>query len=1209
MFTYKSGYGGTQGARSAGAQYLTREANAITLGTPGAYYLGEVGQHQETGWDALGRQILAGEQDFGEAVDRLVQAEMAAIPAGQDFDADAIQDRITTQVADAVTRADFAQFDQAGSEPGRAVAEIRPDMSPRMARTLGIDMNRRLTEREIGNLLGAMTADGQAIQGRAKHAATISVGEVFGLDGIPNRQKGIEATPPLGDAVTNILAGRRADGNLPRSADGRLLAPDVVDGAIGRFRAIYGLPTRGDIPDQQLAHMQAGRRANGLALNAAEYRRGVNDARERITYWDFTTSAPKSLSVAWGLATNEAERAILTGIVHDANQEAMRYLAERIGVVRRGRNGAGAEEKAEVPWVSFHHTTARPTVDLARTDRATGETYTDTIEVPLRHPDPLLHHHNAVSNVLLSEQSDHIGSLDGNRLKGEIKVAGAVYQAYVARHAREHGIAASFDPDTGSVRLDAIPKPVERHFSKRTEEGRHHAERLAAELKREGRISQDWGDMSSDQQAAFLKKETQKHRSAKNKSQDPTGDRIEWQRQANEIGYRHTGVLRAGPVAPELEPALRHDRAYRLGRELLDEAFQKQAVLPSDRVREIAARALITAGIGSDAEADIRAVTQAFYSRGVTLHGEETPLVLLRTVDNKGRDLWSATTGLKEAEETRLLDLARQASADRSMALTPAQIERAAEAYLARNPQIDREGPQWQAQRAMMEPMDAAALTIGVGAAGTGKTRSVLGPLADAWREDGRHVIGVALANRTAGDFAEAGITGQDRFSVAAFLHKVGDGRLTLDRKTVVLVDEVGMIGSRDLLSIVEATMSAGASLRLFGDPKQAQAVEAGDVFSLLEKALPGRIPELLVSVRQRAERDRETAEMWRQGRAGEAVKRKIEDGDLAVVAGGKDATIAGAVAAWQQRRAQHRGDEGYSLVVMTDTNEAARKLGLAIRQQQREMGDLGPDLVTRRAINNSRGSEAFDMPLAKGDVVRLYQQVYLPGRERRVLASNGEALTVLDASEAGLTVRNNRSGVAGTVPWRKLQDEPHAPVRLGYAAANTINLMQGVTATDAMTVLMDGTRGMDAYRAYVADSRHREASVMVIDEASVRRDIAAARPRGGDPTIRTADVIRRIGENLSRQPEKDNAIESIRNAHEVRRHAQRALRRADVPLPAPTAERASDLMLRVYNRQRLEITERIRHLGQMARDLSARLVHRHSHQIEREGPHLGLSR
>ena len=159
------------------------------------------------------------------------------------------------------------------------------------------------------------------------------------------------------------------------------------------------------------------------------------------------------------------------GIVHDANQAAMRFLAERIGVVRRGRNGSRGEETAELPWMSFSHTTARPTVDLARVDRATGETYTDTVEVPLRHPDMLLHHHNAVPNVLLSEQSDHIGSIDGNRLKGNIKVAGAVYQAYIARGAREHGIAVSFDPDTGSARLDAIPRSVERHYSKRTEEG------------------------------------------------------------------------------------------------------------------------------------------------------------------------------------------------------------------------------------------------------------------------------------------------------------------------------------------------------------------------------------------------------------------------------------------------------------------------------------------------------------------------------------------------------------------------------------------------------------------------------------------------------------------------------------------------------------------------------------------------------------------
>ena len=166
MFTYKSGYGGTQGARSAGAQYLTREANAVTLGTPGAYYLGEIAQQQELGLvDQLGRQLNDGTDRLRGCRQHPDRGEAAEVPAGQPIDHQAVFDAASDDLVAAATRADFAE---AGSEPGKAVAEIRPDMSPRMARTLGIDMNRRLTEREIGNLLGAMTADGQEIKGRAQ---------------------------------------------------------------------------------------------------------------------------------------------------------------------------------------------------------------------------------------------------------------------------------------------------------------------------------------------------------------------------------------------------------------------------------------------------------------------------------------------------------------------------------------------------------------------------------------------------------------------------------------------------------------------------------------------------------------------------------------------------------------------------------------------------------------------------------------------------------------------------------------------------------------------------------------------------------------------------------------------------------------------------------------------------------------------------------
>jgi hypothetical protein len=54
-----------------------------------------------------------------------------------------------------------------------------------------------------------------------------------------------------------------------------------------------------------------------------------------------------------------------------------------------------------------------------------------------------------------------------------------------------------------------------------------------------------------------------------------------------------------------------------------------------------------------------------------------------------------------------------------------------------------------------------------------------------------------------------------------------------------------------------------------------------------------------------------------------------------------------------------------------------------------------------------------------------------------------------------------------------------------------------------------------------------------------------------------------------------------------------------------PERPRATDLVLRAYNRQRLEITDRIRLLGQVARELGQRLVHR---QVDRH-EHRGLER
>jgi ATP-dependent exoDNAse (exonuclease V) alpha subunit len=52
-----------------------------------------------------------------------------------------------------------------------------------------------------------------------------------------------------------------------------------------------------------------------------------------------------------------------------------------------------------------------------------------------------------------------------------------------------------------------------------------------------------------------------------------------------------------------------------------------------------------------------------------------------------------------------------------------------------------------------------------------------------------------------------------------------------LDAKTVLVVDEAGMLGSRKLTRLLDHAQDAGAKVVLVGDDKQLAAIEAGGGF------------------------------------------------------------------------------------------------------------------------------------------------------------------------------------------------------------------------------------------------------------------------------------------------------------------------------------------------------------------------------------------
>ena len=68
------------------------------------------------------------------------------------------------------------------------------------------------------------------------------------------------------------------------------------------------------------------------------------------------------------------------------------------------------------------------------------------------------------------------------------------------------------------------------------------------------------------------------------------------------------------------------------------------------------------------------------------------------------------------------------------------------------------------------------------------------------------------------------------------------------------------------------------------GDPKQCTAIEAGNIVNLSRHALgAAQIPDLLTTRRQKTEREREIAGLFREGKAKEALDMKRADGTLLI--------------------------------------------------------------------------------------------------------------------------------------------------------------------------------------------------------------------------------------------------------------------------------------------------------------------------------------
>jgi Ti-type conjugative transfer relaxase TraA len=121
-----------------------------------------------------------------------------------------------------------------------------------------------------------------------------------------------------------------------------------------------------------------------------------------------------------------------------------------------------------------------------------------------------------------------------------------------------------------------------------------------------------------------------------------------------------------------------------------------------------------------------------------------------------------------------------------------------------------------------------ADLAAVVGFAGTGKSY-MLGAAKEVWEAAGYTVQGMALSG-IAAEGLEAG-SGMPCNTIANRLLMWDNQREALSHKDILVVDEAGMIGSRQMQAILSRAEEAGAKVVLVGDPEQLQAIDAGAAF------------------------------------------------------------------------------------------------------------------------------------------------------------------------------------------------------------------------------------------------------------------------------------------------------------------------------------------------------------------------------------------
>lgn len=363
--------------------------------------------------------------------------------------------------------------------------------------------------------------------------------------------------------------------------------------------------------------------------------------------------------------------------------------------------------------------------------------------------------------------------------------------------------------------------------------------------------------------------------------------------------------------------------------------------------------------------------------------------------------------------------------------------EKVANAVLGRHAQLSAE------QRAAIEHVMAPArIAAVVGRAGAGKT-TMMRAAREVWEAAGYRVVGAALAGKAAeGLEKEAGIASH---TLSSWELRWQNGRDAPDARTVIVIDEAGMIASRQMATFVEAASRAGAKLVLVGDPDQLQPIEAGAAFRLIAERIG--YAELETIYRQREQWMRDASLDLARGRVADALSAYRDQGRI-LGSELKAQAIENLIADWDRDY-----DPAKTSLILAHLRRDVRSLNALARGKLIERGLLEEG----HAFRTEDGERRF----AVGD------QIVFLRNESSLGVKNGMIGKVVEAEPRRFVA------VIGEGEHRQRVEVDQRFYRnVDHGYATSIHKSQGATV-DRVKVL--ATLSLDRHLTYVAMTRHRE--------------------------------------------------------------------------------------------------------------------------------------